>query len=59
MDWKEEVVGWIKRRRWLGGLEGGSGGMEARWAWKYPEMSRSYTFELGFRQVSEEPQLSY
>src|SRR6218665_3993290 len=44
----------IRRRKWWGGLEGGSGGMEARWAWKYPEMSCSYTFELGCRQVSAE-----
>jgi len=26
-------VGWIRRRKMWGGIEGGRGGVEARWAW--------------------------
>src|SRR6218665_2805795 len=43
---------WIRRSKWWGGLVGASGGVEARLAWKYPETSCSYTFEL-CRQGSE------
>ena len=48
-------MGWIEVGNGGSVLEGGSGGMEARWAWKYREMSCSYIFELGdCRQGSEE-----
>jgi len=47
-------VGWVRRRKGWGGLEGASGVVEARLAWKYPGTSRSYNFELCCRQGSEE-----